>query len=243
MSSRSGLSFEDPVPSMFEISDISSGFHMYDFDKIKMRGFLLDELMLLAKAHANKDASFVVQAVNNVLDVDVNILTIPDFYNMLYWLRIESYPKTPLYMPWKCDEVVDTTTNRVCNTENFDRLSKVSIQVKYLKECEGYDQPLPPGIDYPRVPVYVSLSEKEKDDPLHEIYKVAMWVAEGTTIDEKMRVLRSQKTLELYENALMVANRLQYGVREAVNVNCKECGASRYYILSISAATFLPKVG
>lgn len=244
-SNRSGIVLEEKTDDeMFEIQDLASDFQMYDFDKISIKGFSINELMLIAKARATNDTNFIIQAMQNVVNIDVDYLTIPDFKHLLYWLRIESYPKTPMYMPWKCDNTLITKDDKpsICGSDNLDRLSKSSLKIVRLKECEGYAQPLPPELDYPRVSVFASIADKDPKDPYHAIYKVAMWVKEGKTIDEKIAIMQKDSTLKLYESALEVAGRLRYGVRESVNVKCKECGANRFYIMSISAATFLPGI-
>ena len=223
----------------YRVQDIASEFALYPFKEIVMSGFLLSELMLLAKANSTDSILPILKAVDNVIDVDVNILTIPDFFYMMYWLRIESFPKTPLYLPWTCDQ--KTEKGEVCGYKNLDRLMHTNMRTKYLKECKDHDKPLPPGIAHPRALLLESLDLKDRNDPAYEIYKVAMWVEEGRTIDDKVTVLMDQTTPTLYEDALHTAIRLKYGVEELANVNCKECGASRLYQLSISAATFLPK--
>lgn len=235
-------------PEFSDIGELPSKFLPYKFNTLKMRSFRLPELRLIAKAHQHKDIYFVVRAVNNVIDVDVHELTIPDFIYILYRLRIDSYPKTPLYMPWKCDEELPVvvegkkhkTKTRECGHENLTPLMKSNMQVIYLDDCEGWENELPEYLDHPRVSVLASIDHKEPEDADHHLISVARWVKHGETIDEKIAFLEGQPDLDIWEDAIEVSGRLTYGVREGAKVKCEECGADRYYKVSVSPATFLP---
>lgn len=215
-----------------EITDIASDFLPYDFDSFFVQGFRVQELCMLAQSKKMKDIGLLVRAVANVTSIDPNVLTIPDFYNLLYWLRTESYTKTPLYMNWDCNNVVD---GKRCNFNNLQPVTRTTIKIQHLKDINYV---LPTDLDYPRASLLKSLDSKPDDDPLMPIYSVAKWIKAGNTIDEKMSILLAQKDLVLYENALEADNTVKYGVHESVLVKCKGCGCDRTYPLSISADTF-----
>lgn len=233
-----------------EIGDLPSDYlrgtaSPYPFTKLMVRGITVTELKLIAKAWANKDIYFTIRAVGNCINVDVNVLTIPDFYYLLYHLRIESYPSTPVYMPWVCDEPRrDDTGNLidgVCGHENLSRLTNAQKQlsVAKLSECVRHTE-LAPELEYPRVSLMPSIDYYDKKSSDHALFDVAKWVRHGTTIEEKMAFLEAQPDLKLWETAMEADSRLRYGVREAAKVACERCGADRYYKIAISAATFLP---
>ena len=217
------------------IDDISSNFIPYDFKSFMMRSFKVPELLLISRAVGEKNQLPIIQAIGNTIDVDVDSLTIPDFYNLFYWQRFDSYLKTPFYIEWVCKNVVSGT---ICGTENRERVSKSNLIVHYLKDCG--DIKLGTGIDWPRVSILKSLDDKERDDPLGSMYSVAMWVADGSTIDEKMDILINSPDLELYEDAVHASRTFKYGVNEFVNTKCGGCGVKGYNKLSFDATTFLP---
>ena len=233
--------------NLVEVGELPSKYLPYKFDKINIRGFLLPEIRLIAKAHAQKDIYYVIKAVDSVIDQDVNILTIPDFYYLLYWLRIESYPKTPMYLPWTCDNDVPLEVNgkkvegetQKCGFENLSQLTQTALSIDYLDKCPGFDK-LPRGLDFPRVSVMPSIDYKEADDPDRLLLEVIKWVAEGEKIDDKIRVLEAQTSMELYEEALRINESMHYGVHEGAKVVCDSCAIERYYRIAINAATFLP---
>lgn len=234
-------------PDFVEIGDLPSKYIMYDFKKIMARGFRVPELRLIAKAAANNDIYYLIRAVDLVLDVDVNLLTIPDFYYILYWLRIESYPNTPLYMPWKCDNEVQVEKNgkkvpdefSPCDYDNISPLHKTDLRIVYIDEGKDYDK-LPEGLDYPRVSLLPSIDYKDIADSDRLLYDIARWVAGGEDIDSKLATLEKQTNNNLWEAAIAVNKRISYGVKEGATVTCERCSVERYYRIAINAATFLP---
>lgn len=230
-----------------EITDIGSDFIPYTdkyvskpFTSINVRPFTVNELFLIADSIKTKSIRSLIQAVDNVIDVDVNLLTVPDYYNLYYWLRFMSYPKTPPYVEWTCNnlQVVDDELVK-CGHLNVSRLKKTDVKVHHLSACGPIE--LNPMLDFPRVSLLLSVEDLEDDNgPVRDLFNVAMWVKEGVTINEKVAVLRSAPDLSLYEDALHASRTYVYGADEFVSIKCEVCGVKGYVKVPFNATTFLP---
>jgi hypothetical protein len=224
------------------IEDIGSNFIPYPFKEFKMRGFKTVELFLIAESRKTNSMSKLVEAIGNTLDIDVNVLTKPDFFTLLYWQRIISYPKTPSYIDWVCNNRYMKDDKLVtCGFKNFKPVTKTDLKMTYLQK----DIELDARIDFPRIKLLKSLEEKgfldlQKDDPMSKLYYLAEWIKDGETIDDKLEIFLSQDDLDLYEELLKAASTYRYGVNESVITTCGGCGVVGYSNISFDATTFLP---
>jgi len=78
----------------------------YQFEQITMKNFGVKQLMLMSKAVSTGSWAPVVEAIDSVIDVDVNVLTDGDFYYLLACQRIAGYKISPLQAAWTCEGVV-----------------------------------------------------------------------------------------------------------------------------------------
>lgn len=266
-----------------------------EFNYVNIRPLRWGQLELLARAAEQDAVEPVIQAVGQCISQPVNQLTIPDFYYLLYWLRINSYPASPLYMPWRCDEPIADDSEEgfhLCNHENLSPLTKADVQIVDLEEL-GFTGQLPEGLDWPRVSLLPQLFrisrlqqyESEVEDAqefLQEItatadspkdiaqarsdlqkariklkalkeslkdpsfpqninpglVEVLSWTGTGT-LAERNEYMLAQPDLSLFEAARQAADKWVYGVKEGVQVKCKECGASRLFTIAVDVPTFL----
>lgn len=237
------------------MEDLPSNFHPYPGrDHILVRPFSVTELKLIARSIETGDADFITQAIDNCVNIDVYDLVISDYFFLYYWLRIQSYPNTPHYMEWKCDEVKDSKT---CDHENVTPLTQKELKVVYLNDL-GFDSALlDPRLDFPRVRLLQDLNIAEADKKsltdgakkdvtfsMDDILLVnaAKWIKEGDTLREKIEILEAQGDLELYEKASKTNKALSFGVYEYAMVSCSRCGAKRRYRVLLDAPRFFPFV-
>lgn len=223
------------------IEDIGSNFIPYDFKKIDMKNFSVKELFLLAESVKQKSILPVIEVMSNTIDVDINLLTKPDFFNLFYWQRFNSYTKTPNYLLWDCSNTVEVGgKKRICGYANTQRIVKTDLKVHYLQDC-GFE-PLDSRIDFPRVSILTNsdINDKSKDDPLAKLYYIAEWIKDGVTLNDKLDILKSQPDLDLYETALLASRKYRYGVNEYSPVKCEACGVESYAKIAFDATHFLP---
>lgn len=67
---------------------------------IKVRAMDIATLALVHEAQQHKSQSALYDAMQHCIEMDIRNLTIPDFYFMIYWLRLTSYPRTPFVLQW-----------------------------------------------------------------------------------------------------------------------------------------------
>lgn len=240
------------VDSRFiELTELPSNFIPYDFKSIYVRPFAVSELKLIARSIEQKSIDYITQAIDNCLDVDVYQLTIPDYFYLYYWFRIESYPSTPYYSHWVCDELLD---GKPCSHNNVTPLTKNQLSVSYLEDDVLTAANLDPRLDFPRVSLLedLSIAALDKNDPKQlslfqsdELFLVdaAKWVKAGTTIFDKIKILEEQPDLNLYELAKLANQQYQYGVYEYTLVQCGGCGAKRRFKVMLDAPKFFPYFG
>jgi hypothetical protein len=234
------------------LEELPSEFLPYpDRQFIMVRPFSVKELKLIARSIETGNVDYITQAIDNCIDIDVYELTIPDYYYLYYWFRIESYPNTPHYMEWVCDE---TVKDKVCGYENTSQLTQASIKLVHLKTDLGFTGITDTRLDYPRVSLLEdlntanadrkALTKKEQPEQfsLDDLVLVdaAKWIKEGRTIFDKLKILDQQRDLSLYESASAANKALQYGVYEFTTVTCRGCGAKRRYRVLLDAPKFFP---
>ena len=245
---------EKEIDSRFiRLEELPSDFLPYpDRDYLMVRPFSVKELKLIARSIETGNVDYITQAIDNCIDIDVYELTIPDYFYLYYWFRIESYPNTPHYMEWKCDEVVQ---GKVCDFENTSQLTRSDIKLIHLRQDLGFAGFTDLRLDYPRVSLLEDLNQANDDRlaiksdksaktefELDDLVMVdaAKWIKEGRTLKEKLAILDSQKDLSLYESASAANKVLQFGVYEFTIVTCRGCGAKRRYRVLLDAPKFFP---
>ena len=138
------------------LEDLPSNFHPYEgVKKLLIRPFAVNELKLVARSIETGDSDYIAQAIDNCIDMPVANLTIPDYFYLYYWMRIQSYPNTPHYMEWKCDEV---HSHGECGNENVTPLTHKELKVIYLNDLGFKPEDLDPRLDFPRVSLLQDLT-------------------------------------------------------------------------------------
>lgn len=81
---------------------LMSGFVFYPFKDLQMRKFsILDHRRVIAAQVANDFSAFVDAVGGSFAEgYDIRDLTVPDFFYVLYWHRLHSYPTTPFIVTW-----------------------------------------------------------------------------------------------------------------------------------------------
>lgn len=133
-------------PRYVDIGELPSRFHPYKakyltnpFDKIYVRKFGIDDLLLLSKAFQLKDKTHMLRAIDLAISVDVYDLTVPDLYYVMMWLRSYSYTDSPYVINWPCSAKMLTNEEGVyipisqTTSANFIELESISQLTDELK--------------------------------------------------------------------------------------------------------------
>lgn len=89
------------INDKFQSISLPSGFMFYDFDTIKVRKFEIRDLAKMYKVTQTESYKLFKEVIQNCVDHDINQLTSGDFKYICYWLRLNSYPKSPMTIKWK----------------------------------------------------------------------------------------------------------------------------------------------
>jgi hypothetical protein len=248
-------------PDWVDIGNLPSNFYPYAFKALKIRPFTVKHLRLLSKAVVQKNVSYQIQAVNQVITEDVFSLTIGDYFYVLEWLKIHSTTKTPLAVEWHCPEqrlqhkttgefvsndpislrdiapTLDSAEYKLvpCGTHNTELLHLTNLEVLQLPE-EGWEG-LPAGFDFPRVAILNEVREALADPELNMIVGAAQWIA-APTLADKFRILEAQANLDMFTTAQAINETVVHGIKETSTLHCRTCGAEHDYTISIDSVDF-----
>lgn len=204
-------------------------------------------LSLLPKT---KDTKKVFSIIDNHLNLNVKKLTLPDFWFLLYWQRINSYPSFPIKLPWECPH---------CNTKNVDELTGSKLVIKDLPE-EYYAETTDDGIevDFPSTgPLFIRVKlagdELEVQNyfrstgvtPTPELYEellmACMLSPNGQTLEERHKLL---KTMSADDHMVLEAfeDMFDFGVQPYSEFTCHECKEVSKVTFEFNLTNFFPSV-
>lgn len=180
---------------------------------------------MLAQVHAaqamGKNPDMQKQALTMLIDAlkptirdfDIRDLTVPDWTSHLYWLRLNSYPRSPLTIPW---------TSRYGN-ENVTRVTSSSFEFEELKmtreEYLGWQKK---SITFPTLRDMELLTDPSLDEETRWTITYAQYIyIEGPPTPDLMR-RKIQKLDELGVEQIALINefaeKCSHGVIEQVKV-------------------------
>ena len=222
-----------------DIGNLPSNFFPYktEFNALNIRQFNVSELKLLSRATLTKNVASTIRAVDQTIDVPVQRLTIGDFYYVLMWHKLHSFPKTPLNVQWEClnNVPVDKEGILVQDPENnqslIDRIQPCkhpNAQLIHQSLIETIDfeddfEGIPPQFDYPRVALLPEIFELRNDPEYSMLIGSAQWIREGHTLLQKFQYLESLPDLAVYEEAEHVNTTIVHGVKEQITLSCARC--------------------
>lgn len=101
------VSYAEKNPEYYDVSaDLPSMFLFYPFDTLSLRPLRLSEAKKIFQAQATKSMRLLVEAISSCLQPGVSAfdLTEGDFYFLMYWLRIQSFKKSPYELSFTCSD-------------------------------------------------------------------------------------------------------------------------------------------
>lgn len=246
-----------------DIGQLPSKYYPYDLKDLHIRPFGVKELRLLSKAITYNNLDYMVSAVDQVIDHDAFSLTIGDFYYVLMWLRLQSFPKTPLVVTWPCEEKVlfhketgDMLFNDVqrsmteeelynyrledCGTHNSESIYHTTLDIIHLED--DFDlAALDSRLDYPRARHLNDITQALADPELRMIVNAAQWIkieVGEDTLENKIKLLEEQSDLELFDSASAANQVVVHGLAEATKLTCRKCRKQYNYAIQINPLSF-----
>lgn len=250
-----------------DIGNLPSNFFPYDFKILYIRPFTVRELRLISKAAVLKEMQHLLRAIDLVISVDINDISIGDFYYILMWLRIHSMPKTPYVIEWLCEVPVFIdleTSQRVfydapgfnaqdlasqpekygqvpsCGTHNSEIIHMSDVKILSLDE-DNFES-LPPAagtveFDFPRVRNLLEIQEAVADPELKLIAGPAQWI-KAPTFKDKVDILEATPDLDIFDSASVLNEQIIHGIQETTTLTCRGCGIKRPHALTLDALSF-----
>lgn len=87
----------------FKTNELPSRFHPYTFDSLTITNFGMKQLALVSKCLVTKDINYMIEAVGQTIDRPISDITIGDFFFLMAWQRVYSYPTSPIVASWVCE--------------------------------------------------------------------------------------------------------------------------------------------
>lgn len=241
-----------------DIGDLPTGGVTYDFDRIFMRQFILEELPLLHHGMTSKTRphQHIIRAVQLACSVDINQLTDGDFCYVMAWLRRSSFPEFPVQARYTCNHMVYVNEN---NKIGFDVTAKTAykrgfwlqpcghVQSELVKNTQVKVHTLEdddlviqhPDIDFARVQTLTDYYEHVDEDPrMKYVGSVARWVKRGTTYKAKLAYLMAQPDMKLFEEIERHMKKYFHGITEVVKLRCGQCNNVKSHESNPSLLTF-----
>lgn len=184
--------------------------------------FNVINLAKIYKATSEEDFSILIDAVNDtVQDVDVRNFTVPDFYFLMYWLRINSYPRSPFTISW---------TSRYGN-ENVHKVNQTELEIKVLEmTSEQYENFRNVNIKFPSVRDLELLMVEQLDPEQKFLAGIAQYIDYGDSLKEKIEFLNETEDLSIIEYIKDFEKLAIHGVEESILVTDQNFDAQKAVI-------------
>ena len=244
------------------IAELPSGYVFYDFKELYVGKFRLPHFAKLHESFVSQSYAYLLEAVSDVLGTShpdwqdkplAFHLTIPDFYWVLYFLRLNQI-KTTLTHRTKCNNPahlleVEEGKKSQESLKISMQVSRSNIHTKYLGSAPDMSQyqfdtfELKPAL---MIDVMDALAQPDYEDnaDLKYMCRAASLIRIKDEPDAPlMRRIQFMETLD-YDELLKIGEfekaATSYGPEEFVQVTCPECGHQRRSKITLDARSFLP---
>lgn len=244
---------------------LPSRFAYYGFKDLYVVPFRNGHLAKLQRANTEGNLQPVVEVVSSVIYTSTpgyqNLafqLTMPDFFFVLYWLRLNSFTKASFTHKTKCtnpDHVQAVKDGKMAeDTLQIKRIvDKTTLITRELEEIPdpevfnfGPDSDL--VFNPPRMQdVLEFLDHPFMQDPNTRV-EFSYLAQQASHVQSSKEYLSLERRIDMVENFDLDTVQLlkqfekamkSYGVEESIMVTCKGCGASRKSTISLDASAFL----
>lgn len=202
-----------------------------------------------------------IRAMQQVVpSIDINKLTIPDFYALVAYVRIQTFPDSPIAIQTQCKGTVFDTEFGFLNASQVKaRIANNEIDAKeplkprlcnhhhrvviddYSKlTVAEFDYQLP---DYAQVPTVALLAEWKRlirESRYRFIVPNVAWLKEGETLEDKILICR--ENVDLYDKLSKLKDDAMFGVASRVQYECPKCGFKSYMPMHLDHTSFIREV-
>jgi hypothetical protein len=247
---------------------LPSGYAFYDFKDLYIKPFKGRHMAKLSRAREEGSTLYTVEAVSAVLSTPQGHthlafqLTVPDFYYVLYWLRLNSFTKTAFMHKTSCanEKHIEAVAegkllkDTLVIAEVINRASMQETNLKSIPNKEAFKLDLP-GAWVKVCTMQDALEMTEDAEFISEEFRYAAEIAcyldvsdvqnedktfRKATLRERIAYVDEMspddiQTVKSFEKAVT-----DYGIIETISVTCKHCGQKRTDAITLDAHSFFP---
>ena len=242
------------------VLSLPSNYVFYPFKDVYATVFKGRNLAKLSRAATEKSTLHLVEAISSVLKNSDNTpdiafeLTMPDFYYVLYWLRLNSFTRITYTHQYSCDseshiQMIMDNKAPIESLRQAVTIKKADLLVRKLDVMTDI-----PEIQYPGVHLWpctmreaVEIAEDQRviDD------KDFAWAAglgiylrrtngPRLTLDERVAIVNDMSPDDVHALTEYDSIMTGYGIEETVVVQCATCGCKRHSVIELQAQDFFP---
>ncbi|NNK83721.1 MAG: hypothetical protein HKO92_11410 [Flavobacteriaceae bacterium] len=94
-------------------------------DECRIQTFTYGDASALSLLPKTQDTQKLFEVIGRRINIPVKLLTLQDFWFIMYWQRINSYSHFPVKLPWTCPH---------CKTKNTDELTGSCLEINDLDD-------------------------------------------------------------------------------------------------------------
>ena len=115
---------------------VPSQFKFYDFKQLTVSCLKGVHQAKLSRAAKDRKMRFVVEAISSTLGEGISAfdLTPQDFYFLMYWHRLQSFPKNPQMIPFTCTNK-DHTRRTILKTDHKEYLAPETLDISTIMDA------------------------------------------------------------------------------------------------------------
>lgn len=247
-------------------ADLPSNFYFYEFQSLSVGPVLGFHQAKFSRAAKEKRTRYMVDAISTLLPDDISAweLTIPDFYWLLYWIRMTYYTKVQLVHTAVCTSPahikriqkgelpkeslvsVHTLSKSILKENVFDpKPLEEFLQTADLEFLDNSPFTLAPSCIADIIDIEENLLSHENYPEIEYLVDYAGYLQNRDPSTPKLGMQERCKFVEtLSTEDLSTIEQFRslvsaYGVEESIRFTCPECRAESETKISISAHSFL----
>lgn len=242
------------------VLSLPSNYVFYSFKDVYATVFKGRNLAKLSRAATEKSTLHLVEAISSVLSSSSGTpnlafeLTMPDFYYVLYWLRLNSFTRISYVHQYSCDselhiQMISEQKAELSSLRQAVTIKKADLLVRKLDIMVDV-----PDLQYPDVYLWPCTMreavEIAEDQRVIEDQDFA-WAAglgiylrrlDNTTmsLDERVTIVNDMSPDDIHALTEYDKIMTSYGIEETVTVQCATCGCKRRSAIELQAQDFFP---
>lgn len=250
----------------FNITDdvLSKFIYYQDYSTLSIRPFSIAEVRKIFKASVVDKLEPIVEAISACIDPDKSALdlTIPDFWALMFWERMNSYKKSNQWnVEFNCssDDHIRMVAEGKATQESFKQVqhitAKSQLNIKFIDHLAVIDfisrvhKEYEIFLDAPRMRDSIEAESILNDIPELEdqvdmvfIIRLASHLnkVHGETLEDRIEFINKIEP-DLINEILEFEKLNKYGISEKIETTCEVCGTKGVVELSLDAQTFFPQ--